>query len=161
VNKPCDFDYGSPLVQDGVAVGILSQQNNCQSSPYDSSMYIRLASYYNWIREEAFIQPRNCFKSTTTTSSTQTTQESAPTTTSTTMPTSTETTPSTVTTSTTIQPTVPPNYVCQEENGFFPIDPGIVFTSSFSTFCLIADLIHSVINFIKCRPVPIILLSLC
>jgi len=66
VQKPCDFDYGSPLIQDGLAVGILSQQNNCQTSPNNSSIYTRLASYYYWIREEANTQPNSCLTSTTT-----------------------------------------------------------------------------------------------
>jgi len=134
VNKPCDFDYGSPLVQDGVAVGILSQQKNCQSSPYDSSIYTRLASYYYWIREEANTQPSNCSKSTIATSSTSTALD-GPISSTTRMPTSTSTTPSIVTTTTAIGPSVPPGYngyICPADNGFFPIDPGIVFTFPFS-----------------------------
>ena len=123
MQKPCDFDYGSPLVQDGVAVGILSQQNNCQSSsPYDSSIYTRLASYYYWIREEANTQPSNCFKPTVTTGFPTTQAPTTPTISTTTLPTQRPTT-----TPTTARPTVSPGYVCPEENGFFPIDPSIIF----------------------------------
>ena len=66
VNKPCDYDFGSPLIQDGYAVGILSQQIGCQSSPFDSSIYTRIASYFAWIRQEASTQPSSCFRANTT-----------------------------------------------------------------------------------------------
>ena len=108
VNKPCDYDFGSPLVQDGYAVGILSQQIGCQSFPFESSIYTRLASYFAWIRQEASTQPGSCFRATTTTL--------------TSTPLSTTTTIDMTTSTTTAAP-----FVCPEQNGFFPLDPSIFF----------------------------------
>ncbi len=56
---PCNLDEGSPLVQDGLAVGIVSL-HRCGENPFYSSIYTRLASYFDWFQRIAGFQPNSC-----------------------------------------------------------------------------------------------------
>ncbi|EFX74253.1 hypothetical protein DAPPUDRAFT_324510 [Daphnia pulex] len=48
VSSPCHYDEGSPLVQNGIAVGIMSKNKGC-IAPYIPSIFTRLSVYYYWI----------------------------------------------------------------------------------------------------------------
>ncbi|XP_046440127.1 trypsin-1-like [Daphnia pulex] len=48
VSSPCHYDEGSPLVQNGIAVGIMSKNKGC-TAPYIPSIFTRLSVYYYWI----------------------------------------------------------------------------------------------------------------
>lgn len=48
VSSPCQYDEGSPLVQNGIAVGIMSKNKGC-TAPYTPSIFTRLSIYYYWL----------------------------------------------------------------------------------------------------------------
>jgi len=47
-SSPCQYDEGSPLVQNGIAVGIMSKNQGC-TFPYTPSIFTRLSVYYYWL----------------------------------------------------------------------------------------------------------------
>nr|CAH0105871.1 unnamed protein product [Daphnia galeata] len=47
-SSPCQYDEGSPLVQNGIAVGIMSKNKGC-AAPYTPSIFTRLSIYYYWL----------------------------------------------------------------------------------------------------------------
>ena len=59
--SPCHYDEGSPLVQNGLAVGIMSKNNGCgaigAALTFDPTIYTRLSSYYSWLVTTAGPQP--------------------------------------------------------------------------------------------------------
>lgn len=54
---PCTYDEGSPLVQNGMAVGMMSYQRNCWTDPFFSAIYTRLIVYREWLEMVAGTQP--------------------------------------------------------------------------------------------------------
>ena len=61
-SSPCVYDEGSPLVQYGSAVGIMSKNKGCSAaSAADGiirpTIYTRLTAYYAWLRTNAGQQP--------------------------------------------------------------------------------------------------------
>lgn len=65
-SSPCDFDEGTPLVQnytDGtkIVIGVMSRaEPNCDSAT-SPSVYTRLTAYYAWLLQIAGQQPANVF----------------------------------------------------------------------------------------------------
>ena len=104
MSSPCKYDEGSPLVQNGIAVGIMSRNADC-TAPYSPTIYTRLSAYYSWLLRFAGSQPPQPNIPYPTVAP-ETTTLSPPTTTSSIANTSTETTTKTTTTPFTI-PTVP------------------------------------------------------
>ncbi|XP_032786898.2 trypsin-1 isoform X1 [Daphnia magna] len=76
VSSPCQYDEGSPLVQNGIAVGVMSKNQGC-GVPYVPSIFTRLSVYYYWLNVIAGQQPLPT--ATTTTKPTTTTTIVVPT----------------------------------------------------------------------------------
>lgn len=62
--SPCDFDEGTPLVQqytDGtrIVVGVMSKPEPACDAATAPSMYTRLTAYYAWLLQTAGQQPAN------------------------------------------------------------------------------------------------------
>ncbi|XP_057374173.1 trypsin V-B-like [Daphnia carinata] len=56
--SPCQYDEGSPLVQNGYVVGVMSRNSGCDASgTVIPTIYTRLSVYYNWMVTTAGIQP--------------------------------------------------------------------------------------------------------
>ncbi|KAK4015937.1 chymotrypsin-1 isoform X1 [Daphnia magna] len=56
--SPCHYDEGSPLVQNGYVVGVMSRNNGCDATgTVVPTIYTRLSVYYNWMVAIAGIQP--------------------------------------------------------------------------------------------------------
>lgn len=75
VSSPCQYDEGSPLVQNGIAVGVMSKNQGC-GVPYVPSIFTRLSVYYYWLNVIGGQQP---FPTATTTEPTTTTTIVVPT----------------------------------------------------------------------------------
>lgn len=54
--SPCDYDEGSPLVQDGMVVGIMSKNRGCGDA-FPPTIYTRLVAFFSWITSIAGQQP--------------------------------------------------------------------------------------------------------
>lgn len=54
--SPCNFDQGSPLLQYGYIVGIVSTNQGC-ATPFVPTIFTRLTSYYAWLLRNAGQQP--------------------------------------------------------------------------------------------------------
>ncbi|XP_057373732.1 chymotrypsin-1-like [Daphnia carinata] len=72
VSSPCQYDEGSPLVQNGIAVGIMSKNQGC-GAPYVPSIFTRLSVYYYWLNVVGGQQPIPTATTKTTPSITSTT----------------------------------------------------------------------------------------
>ncbi|KAI9556820.1 hypothetical protein GHT06_016611 [Daphnia sinensis] len=79
VSSPCQYDEGSPLVQNGIAVGIMSKNQGC-GTPYVPSIFTRLSAYYYWLNVVGGQQPIPAATTTTTPSTTSTTASTTTTT---------------------------------------------------------------------------------
>ena len=65
-SSPCVYDEGSPLVQYGSAVGIMSNNKGCSAASAGAdgadgilrpTVYTRMTAYYSWLRTNAGQQP--------------------------------------------------------------------------------------------------------
>lgn len=54
--SPCRYDEGSPLIQNGIAVGVMSRNKGC-TAPYPPTVYTRLSAHYSWILRIGGTQP--------------------------------------------------------------------------------------------------------
>lgn len=66
-STPCNYDEGSPLVQNGIVIGIMSHNKGCLP-PYAPTLYTRMSAHYDWLLKVAGLQPPR--PSTTTSAST-------------------------------------------------------------------------------------------
>nr|CAH0112824.1 unnamed protein product [Daphnia galeata] len=55
-SSPCNFDQGSPLVQDNFVVGIVSKNRGCNGN-FPPTIYTRLSAFHVWIASVAGKQP--------------------------------------------------------------------------------------------------------
>ncbi|KAI9556499.1 hypothetical protein GHT06_016288 [Daphnia sinensis] len=56
--SPCHYDEGSPLVQNGFVVGVMSRNTGCDAiGTVVPTIYTRLSIYYTWMVATAGIQP--------------------------------------------------------------------------------------------------------
>jgi len=55
-SSPCNYDEGSPLVQSGTIIGIMSHNRGC-APPYVPTLYTRLSAHYDWFLRVAGLQP--------------------------------------------------------------------------------------------------------
>jgi len=60
-HSPCEFDGGVPLVQNGVAVGIFSNDRGCGTNQV-ASIFTKLTAYFSWLLQNAGQQtPSQCW----------------------------------------------------------------------------------------------------
>lgn len=71
-SSPCNYDEGSPLVQSGVVIGVMSHNKGCLP-PYVPTLYTRLSAHYDWFLRVAGLQPNKPTTSTTSSPATSTT----------------------------------------------------------------------------------------
>ncbi|XP_046439907.1 chymotrypsin-1-like isoform X1 [Daphnia pulex] len=56
--SPCYYDEGSPLMQNGFVVGVMSRNKGCDAAgTIEPTIFTRLSPYYNWISTTAGLQP--------------------------------------------------------------------------------------------------------
>ncbi|EFX66677.1 hypothetical protein DAPPUDRAFT_331826 [Daphnia pulex] len=59
--SPCYYDEGSPLMQNGFVVGVMSRNKGCDAAgTIEPTIFTRLSPYYTWISTTAGLQPVSC-----------------------------------------------------------------------------------------------------